>query len=105
MELVWNVYWYEPNSHKIVSRNVFNLSSKFQRELDTLKTHRHDWRKEYFSLELKKACQYCFWAKCEYEILIGPWVGGEENDFVKIDVYSQLMLNWDKFSHYVWENI
>lgn len=105
MELEWNVYWYDSNAHKMIIQNVFNLSVKFQRELNRIKEYYSGWSKELFSRELNDACAYCFWSKCEHEILIGPWVGGDEKESVKIDVYHQLKLNWDKFVDYVWENI
>lgn len=103
MKLEWNVYWYDPNAHKMTIRNVFNLSTKFQRELDRVKEYL--WDEELFSRELNAACAYCFWAKCEHEIQLSPWPSGEEKEFVKIDVYHQLKLNWDKFVDYVRENI
>lgn len=47
--------------------------------------------------------KYYFWSKCEWEIIICPWVG--KADDIKIDVYDQLMLNWDKFVDYVWSEV
>lgn len=45
---------------------------------------------------------YYFWSKSQYEVLILPWVG--KADDIKIDIYDQVMMNWDKFSEYVWTN-
>ena len=55
-----------------------------------------------FTKELKSSLMYYFWSKSEYEILIYPWCGGQHTKEIKIDVYSQVMLNWDKFVDYVW---
>lgn len=29
--------------------------------------------------------------------------GGGDKEAIKIDIYSQVMLNWDKFVEYVWD--
>ena len=43
---------------------------------------------------------YYMWSKSEYEIIVSPWVGRAED--IKIDVYSQVHMNWDRFVDYVW---
>ena len=58
--------------------------------------------KENFIEQLRKSLMYYFWSKSEYQVLILPWVG--EADDIKIDIYDQVMMNWDKFSEYVWTN-
>lgn len=46
---------------------------------------------------------YWFWSKCEYEIVISPWVGrNKEEAEVKIDIYDQVMLNFNRFVDYCW---
>lgn len=46
---------------------------------------------------------YWFWSKCEYEIVISPWVGrNKEEAEVKIDIHDQVMLNFDRFVDYCW---
>ena len=45
---------------------------------------------------------YYFWGRSEYEVVIYPWCGGGEKESKKIDVYTQIMMNWDKFVEYVW---
>ena len=47
---------------------------------------------------------YYFWAKCEWEVLITPWVGGKGVEDKKVDVCWQIMNNWDVFVDYVWNN-
>ena len=47
---------------------------------------------------------YYFWAKCEWEVLIKPWVGGKGVEDKKVDVCWQIMNNWDAFVDYVWNN-
>ena len=96
--MVWNVYRHNINGDKIEVFNVFNHRSfkhyteKFLKECDT---------KEQFSEELRKELSYYFWCRAEYEIVIGPWVGGR-TDGIKVDIYGQVMLNWEIFVDYVW---
>ena len=83
--------------------------------------------------ELRNICQYCFWAKCEYEIVLTTWTPSIEREELlrlinedkehvekwgspayrytsnlsaceKIDVFDQLQLNWQLFKQYVFEN-
>ena len=83
--------------------------------------------------QLRNTCQYCFWAKCEYEIVLTTWTPSIEREELlrlinedrehvekwgspayrytsnlsaceKIDIYDQLQLNWQIFKKYVFEN-
>ena len=46
---------------------------------------------------------YYYWARSEYEIIIKPWVF--EKPEVKVDIYDQVYLNWDRISEYIWNNL
>lgn len=101
----WNVYWWDPNAKEIRVQNVFNLSIKFQHELDELKRKKNEISEEHFSRELNFAAKYCFWSKCEHEIWVSDWMSDTKDGGKKIDVYDQLRLNWDDFADYVWRNL
>lgn len=96
--MVWNVYYHNINEDKIVAFNVLSHASfkhyteKFLKECHT---------KEEFAIELHNELQYYFWCRAEYEVVIGPWVGGRI-DGIKVDIYQQVMLNWEIFVDYVW---
>ena len=95
----WNVFYYNINKKKIETFNIFEHSSfnKYIQQAKKLKT------KEEFSEQLKSELLYYFWSKAEWEVIITPWVGGDrEKCAVKIDVYEQVMSNWDVFVDYVW---
>lgn len=47
---------------------------------------------------------YFFWAKFEWEILIVPLITRGESIECKVDVYTQVMQNWDVFREYVFAN-
>ena len=45
-----------------------------------------------FVRRLASIFMYSFWSKCEYEMIITPWVGGD-NVEEKIDVWDQIYPN------------
>lgn len=99
----WNVYYYNVNHRKIETYNLFGHGS-FQKELRKIISEYTT--KEEFAEKLKSNLMYYFWSRAEWEIILAPWVGGDrEKDAEKIDVYDQIMMNWDIFLNYVWNNM
>lgn len=125
--LEWNVFRHDINSKKIVKYNVFDHSSF----LASVKKLRMD--KDTFSEQLRREAQYYFWSKCEHEVIITSWpayISKEEYERItkevtsiesrdkifrvvnivptvgsKIDIYEQLMLNWNNFVEYTWNKL
>lgn len=95
----WNIFWFDSNKGEIITRNVFNLSNHFNKDLEKIHTDNFDE----FSKQLKSAAMYAFWSKAEHEIVLSPWIGSGEDK--KIDVYEQLRINWPQFAEYTWKNI
>lgn len=95
----WNVYYHDSNAKKIIQWNIFKHGSFRKEVYDLLKS---DLNKENFIEQLRKSLMYYFWSKSEYQVLILPLVG--QADDIKIDIYDQVIMNWDKFSEYVWSN-
>ena len=93
----WYVYYYDSNAQKIIKWNVFNHGT-FNKEVDKLL--REKPTKEEFIDKLKRQLMYYFWSKCQYEIILSPWTGQADN--IKIDIYDQIMMNFDRFVDYVW---
>ena len=93
----WYVYYHDSNAQKIIKWNVFNHGS-FKNEVN--KILKEKLSKEVFSEKLRREAMYYFWSKCEYEIILLPWTGRADN--IKMDIYDQIMMNWDKFVDYVW---
>ena len=126
--MIWNVYVERTNTNKIEPYNIFNHAG-FKKQIEEAfalcKT------KEEFAERLKIELRYYFWSKCEWEIVLTDWpthVSYEEvkrlNQDVlkhveqwgkkpyavtvnlpkgeKVDVYDQVMLNWEVFLDYVW---
>jgi hypothetical protein len=127
--MVWNVYIENINSRKIEVYNVFHHSS-FKRDLMQLAKRRLN--REKFEEELKRKVMYYFWSKAEWEVVITSWppyvtpdeiarlnceleyekskygetpyvIAARPDVGEKVDVYDQLMLNWDLFVEYIWK--
>lgn len=98
----WNVYYHDVNRRQITTFNIFQHYSFKEDVQEHLRKYRKYTDKSEFAEALKNSLLYFFWSKAEYEVLVSPWVGGDINDGIKVDIYSQVMLNWDKFVDYVW---
>ena len=96
-KLEWYTLNWDFNSNKLYHFNIFyqdfidNLYKKYKNKeinnLDDLKT---------FILN------YCriYWCRREYEILVGD-LSSKEDEFIKIDVFSQVEMNIDRITEYV----
>ena len=99
-ERKWVVYRENINTRKIVPMNIFDHYS-FAMGCDKVyKKHKDD--KDKFAEEIRHELMYYFWSKCEYEVVINSWIGFEKTKGIKIDIYDQVMLNWEIFIDYLW---
>lgn len=101
-DMVWNVYVEDMNGKKIVKHNVFDHS----RFMDDIKKAYKDYKDDYekFCEAVKSNLMYYYWAKCEWEVIISDWPPSvREPVEIKVDVYDQVMMNWDKFIKYTWD--
>lgn len=96
-KLEWNVLRLNVNTKQIEIYNIFN-HPKFKEDCDSA------WRSlpQYnnFDRAIKDNLMYYFWSKYEWEIFIQVNPDSIEN-IKKIDVYDQVMMNWDRFINYV----
>ena len=128
--MVWNVYREDFNHGAIVKYNIFDHSSFAQDVNNLLK---EDITKDEFAEQLKRSLRYYFWGKSEYEVVITSWpvyiyrseldrLNTEYEEYnnkwghypydinivpkvgKKIDIYNQVMMNWEQFVDYVWIN-
>lgn len=99
--LEWNVILYDWNLKSIVKYNIFE-HALISKELSIL--YKECNTKEIFAEKLKQLFKYCFKSKCEYEFIISSWPPSNVDDGVKIDVYEQLMYNFDKIVDYLWRD-
>ena len=128
--MVWNVYREDFNHRAIVEYNIFDHSGFAQ---DANKLLKADIPKDEFAEQLKRSLMYWFWCKSEHEVVISSWpvyIDKAELDRInteceeynnkwnhypykinvspdvgkKIDIYSQVMMNWEQFVEYIWSN-
>lgn len=100
-ELKWNVFYHDINKNKITTLNIFNhwkFAEDVQKSLKKFKD------KDEFAEELRRDLFYYFGSKCEYEVVVKPWVGGRGHEDIKVDIYTQVRNNWDVFVDYVWNS-
>lgn len=128
MNMEWNVFYQDFNSRGIQTYNVFrhggfkNDVDKYLKEYD---------EKEVFAEKVKRSLMYYFWSKAEWEVIVTSWppyidmkeldrINNERKKTVeeynrepyrlhvnldmdkKIDVYDQVMNNWQIFIDYIW---
>ena len=125
----WNVYRHNINKGKIEVYNIFdhyNFCKEVKKHLEECSD------KEEFVEKLRCSLFYYFWAKAEHEVVITSWTphikieelnrlnterekyvkewGREPRSlyvqpdiFKKVDIYEQVMNNWEVFLEYVWE--
>lgn len=91
----WYVFYYDQNKERVVKWNIFDHRA-FTEDLKILYSKQYDLNS--FSADLQHYAICYFWSKYEYEMFIEPW----HNDKAvhKIDVFDQLMMNWDIFARY-----
>ena len=88
----FNVIVYNCNSKKFVEYDIM----PYLRDVYFRKKERGDKLPQTFE-EIKEfiktECQYHFWARCEYEIVLVDWPNQQRSE--KWDVYKQIMMNLD----------
>ena len=102
-KLVYMVYRENNNSSgDIVSYNIFSHIGFYNDLVEIKKKYSDDF--DSFSTHVKDSLLYCFWSKCEYEIVISNFPPSKSCNDIKVDIYDQVMLNWGLFINYLWEN-
>lgn len=97
----WYVYYHDFNHDKLIKWNIFN-NWVFKEAVEKLIKDKNITKKE-FSEQIKGQLMYRFWSKCEYEIVISSLHFSSKHGVEeKIDIYDQVMLNFDKFVNYLW---
>lgn len=98
--LKWNIYKTNIGTNKIEIFNIFD-HYKFSKSVEKLLKNCKD--KNEFKGLLEKELIYYFWCKFEYEITISSFPYKKENE-ERIDIYSQIMNNYEIFVDYIWRN-
>lgn len=101
--LEWNVYVEDINGKRMCTHNIFD---HYRFRSDCKKAaKKYGKDREQFEETVRRDLMYYYWSKCEWEIVLSPWVGNRESfREEKIDVYDQVKLNWDIFIDWLWNN-
>ena len=95
--------YYDINSRKIKIHNVFNHWRFIEYSAKYIKKYKDD--KEGLKEQIRKELMYYYWSKYEWEVIVAPFTSNpKEEEEKKLDVYEQVMLNWDIFFEYFWEH-
>ena len=100
-KLEWNVFIEQYNEFK--PYNIFSHGG-FMTEVKKAYKQYSDNKKE-FANQIQSELRYFFWSKCEWEIIVSAWPTSSKIKPVKIDVYTQVMWNWDNFIDYTWQKL
>lgn len=98
---VWNVFKHNINKKEIETFNVF-AHSGFRNECKKAAKKYHE-DKDLFAEEIRRSLMYFYWSRAEYEVLICDFLKSNFTAEKKVDIYQQVMLNWNIFAEYCWE--
>lgn len=98
-KMKWYIYYYDFNKRQITTYDIFQHDN-FRTDIEKLLDN-NDITYDDFKEKLERRLLVYYWSKTEWETVLKPWVGDDSVE-LKIDVYDQVMLNWDKFVDYVW---
>ena len=96
----WKVWIWSFNQDELMP---YDVGCRFVDEVDSDRLS--SLPRSYAELEdylRSKACYY-FWSKCEYEMIVTGWP--QQKNEAKIDVCTQLRLNWDRFVKAFWDEV
>ena len=99
-ELVWNVFYHNSNAKKIEFFNIFD-HWKFREGVE--KALKKSKTREELERAVKSELMCCFWSKYEWEVLITTFPANED-ETIKVDVYWQVINNFDRFIDYLAQN-
>ena len=99
--LKWLVYRHDLNKDAIVVFNIFDHYAFAEDVAASLKACKD---KDQFAKALRSGMSYYFRLKSEYETVVVPWIGSSETKALRIDIYDQVMNNFEAFLDYVWNH-
>ena len=99
----WTVYIENINAkNRIAKHNVFDHGGFFEDCKKNYKKNRNN--KDAFLDQLRRNLSYRYRFKSEWEVVVKPKYSQCERNEIKIDVYQQVRMNWERFCEYVWAN-
>lgn len=98
----WHVYYDNVNKKQITYFNIFDHCGFRD---DFCKIAAASQTKEEFAEAVRQSLMYHFWSRAEYEVLVYSWPVTHLSDpCIKVDIYSQIKMNWQAFVDYTWSH-
>lgn len=105
-KLHWNVIAEDFNARKIVPYDVFTHGSFLADLRKAVKAYKDGViTLDEFLDKVRQSLVYFFWAKAEHEVLVDGLFDHDGSEQLKVDVYAQIKMNWDRFTEYLLANI
>ena len=129
-KLVWNIFAEEHG--EIVPINIFEYNWVFLKDGLLVAKKKYKDNFEEFADHIRSWLQHEYWSRSEYETVITSWppyiedaelerINKEKAEHIekygkfyresveltvgyKIDIFTQIMMNWDRFIEYIWNN-
>ena len=98
-EVCWRVITARGNKNEIQFYNVFHHAAF---SCDVAKALMCRIGRQQISEKIKRSAHYYFWCKSEWEVVVSDWPRQDVEE--KIDVYTQLEMNWEQFIDYIIKN-
>lgn len=99
-EMHWRVFVENFNGKRIEEYDIFEHYGFAEDVRKAYRKHRNDF--DAFAEKVRGSLFYYYHSKCEWEVIVGSWLSSGRVPGRKVDVYEQVMLNWDAFIRYVW---
>lgn len=99
-EFTWNVWNWSFNHDDL---ETYDVGYRFVLAVDQARPGELPTTLEELDGFLLSEARYCFWAKCEYEMIVTGWP--QQKNERKVDIYGQLRLNWDRFVSAFWDEV
>lgn len=99
-DMHWFVIVEDFNGRRITEYDVFDHGGFAEDVRKAYKKNRNDF--DVFSKKVRGSLLYYFCSRCEWEVIVSAWPPSDRIPDKKVDVYEQVMLNWDVFIGYVW---
>lgn len=103
--LSWKAFYHNFNARRIEEYNVLN-DGFINGLMERLPKKKSDITYDIFKENLRSELMYRYWCKCEWEVVLSafpPSKNGEEER--KVDIYQQVMLNFEIFCKYAYVNL
>lgn len=96
--LIWNITRDSPEWYDVLPHFQDEIDSLVKKKRIRRKDITYDWLTDF----VKREAKYQYWSRCEYEIIVTGWPIHKNEE--KMDVYDQIMANFETVVRLLYEN-